>query len=129
MADQEHGAGVILQQLLEQLQGIDIKIIRRLIQHKYIRWLRKQSRQQQTIALTTRQRLDGRSSSLGREQKITEIRHDMFAIAIDLDPVTARRYRFGERGFFIQLLAHLIKVSDLQTTTLTYRSCIWPLLP
>ena len=36
VTDQKHGAGVVLQQLFEQLQRVDVQVIGRLVKHEHI---------------------------------------------------------------------------------------------
>ena len=55
VADDEHGAIVVLQQLLQQLQGVNVQIVGRFIQHQYVGGSGEQTRQQQAIAFAARQ--------------------------------------------------------------------------
>ena len=56
MADQKDSAFVVLQQVFEQLERIDIEVVGWLVEHQHIGRAGKQARQQQAVALTTRQR-------------------------------------------------------------------------
>ena len=56
MADQEHRAGVGLQQLLEQLERVDVEVVGRLVEHQHVGRQREQAREQQAVALAAGQR-------------------------------------------------------------------------
>ena len=60
MADQKHGAGVVLQQFFQQFQRFNVQVVGRLIEHQHIGRTGKQARQQQPVALATRERAHGR---------------------------------------------------------------------
>ena len=113
MRDQKQRAVVILKQLFQQFQRLDIQIIGRLIQHQNIGWFGEQTRQQQAIALATRQGFDRRMRALWREQKVAQIADDVFAHAIDLDPIRAGANGVGQGFFQIQLRTHLVKIGNL----------------
>ncbi len=55
VAHDEHRAIVVLQQLLQQLQGVNVQVIGRFIQHQHVGGSGEQTRQQQAIALAARQ--------------------------------------------------------------------------
>ena len=54
MADEEHRAFVLLQQVFQQLQRVDVQVVGGLVQHQHVGRARKQPRQQQAVALATR---------------------------------------------------------------------------
>ena len=118
MADQEHGPLVIFQQLFKQFERIDVEVVGRFVEHQHVCRLGEQACQQQPVAFTTGQRLDRRARTLRREQEVVQVRHDMLALAIDLDPIAARRNGIGQARLFIQLRTHLVEVGDLQLGTL-----------
>ena len=55
VADEEDCAVVLLQQVFQQIQGVDIQIVGGLVQHQHIGGAGKQAGQQQAIALAARQ--------------------------------------------------------------------------
>jgi DNA-binding response OmpR family regulator len=56
VADQEERAVVVLQQLLEQVEGLDVEVVGRLVEHQHIGRPRKEPRQQQAVALAAGER-------------------------------------------------------------------------
>ena len=79
MADQQQGAGVIVQQLFEQFEGFHIQIVGRLVHHQHIRGLREQFGQQQAVALAAGQPRDRCARPLRTEQEILQIAQHMLA--------------------------------------------------
>ncbi len=59
MADEQHGARKVGNQLLEELERFDVEIVGRLVHHEDIGRTREQTREHQAVALAARQRLDG----------------------------------------------------------------------
>src|SRR6476619_7375702 len=89
MAHQKNRAGELDQSLLEQLEGFRVEIIRRLIEHKHIRWFCKQPRQQQPVAFAAGEESNGGTRPLRREKKILQITKDVTRAAIDRQHLTA----------------------------------------
>ena len=122
MADHEDGAGIVLQQLFEQLQRLDVEVVGRLVEHQHIGRLGEQTRQQQAVALAPRQRAHRRVGPRRREQEVAQIAHDMLARAADLDPLAARADGVGQRGVEVERVAHLVEVGHLQLRALAHRA-------
>ncbi|MNT03672.1 hypothetical protein D3C72_1382190 [compost metagenome] len=59
MADQEHGAVVLLDQFFQQLQGVDVEVVGRFVQHQHVGRAREQARQQQAVAFAAAERAHG----------------------------------------------------------------------
>ena len=57
VADEQHRAVELADQLLEQLQRLDVEIVGRLVEHQHVGRPREQPREQQPVALAARQRL------------------------------------------------------------------------
>ena len=110
MADQQHGAGVILQQRFEQFQRIDVEIVGRLVEYEHVRRLAEQSRQQQAIAFASGQRFHRRPRAFRWKQEIAEVGHDVFACAVDFYKVGAGRDGLRNRALFIELHTELVVV-------------------
>ena len=70
MANQEDRAVVVLQQVFEQLQGVDVQVVGRFVQHQHIGRAGKQAGQQQAVALATTQGAHRRIGPRWREQKV-----------------------------------------------------------
>lgn len=51
MAHEKQGAGVVLQQVVQQFQGLDVQVVGLLVQHQHIGGAAERARQQQAVAL------------------------------------------------------------------------------
>ena len=118
MADDEHRAVVALQQLFEQLQRVNVQVVGGLVQHQHIGWTRKQTRQQQAVALAARQRTNRRRGARRRKQKIIQVAFDVFALGADFNPLAARADEVFQRRVHVQCIAQLVKISHLQIRAL-----------
>ena len=47
MADQQHGAGIAVEHILEQIERFHVEIVGRFIENKQVRWRREFAREQQ----------------------------------------------------------------------------------
>ena len=115
VADDQHGAVKAGQHILQQFQGFHIQVVGRLVEHQHVRRFAEKTRQQQTGALTTRQRLDRRARTLSRKQKITEVTDNVPAIAVDLDKIATLGDVVDYGLFRIQLITQLVKIGDFQS--------------
>src|SRR5436190_1648140 len=77
VADEQDGSVEAADQLLQQLQRLDIQVVRRLIEDQYVRGTREQPREQEPVALASGQQLDRRLGALTRKQKVGEIADHM----------------------------------------------------
>ena len=114
MADQNHGAGVILQQRFEQFEGVDVEIVGRLVENEQVGGPREQAREQQAVAFAARQRRHLGVGALGREQEVDEIAHHVLLVVADLNPLGAGADGIRERGFVVELVTKLVEVGDLE---------------
>src|SRR6185437_13603513 len=112
MAHEQQRAGVVLQLLLEQLEGLDVEIVGRLVEHQQIGGLGEEPREQQPVALATGEHPDRRARALRRKEEVAQIADDMLALAADFHPFRSRTDHVGERRFRVQLLAELVEVCN-----------------
>ena len=84
MAHHQQRARELQQQLLEQVERLDIEIVRRLVEHEHVERSREESREEQAIALASGQRTYGRPCAIGRKEKVLQISEHVPAIAADL---------------------------------------------
>src|SRR5205807_2080221 len=91
---------------------LDVEVVRRLVEDEDVRGTREEAREQQSIALTARERFDRRPGALRREEEIAQIADDVLARSVELDEITAGRDGVGERGFLVQDRAELVEVRD-----------------
>ena len=114
MADQQHGARVILQQRFEQFQRVDVEVVGGLVEHQHVRRLAEQSRQQQAIAFAAGQRFHRRPRAFRWKQEVAEVGHDVLARAVDLDKIGTGRDGLRNRALFIELHTKLVVVGHRQ---------------
>ncbi len=69
MADQQQGAVEIQQQFFEQLQGLEVEVVGRLVQHQHVGRPGEQLGQQQAVALAAGQRADRLTTRCGGNRK------------------------------------------------------------
>ena len=111
MADQQDGAVVFAENLLEQFECFDVEIIGGLIKHQQVVPAREQPCQEQTVAFPSRQRTDRSGRLAGIEQEIAQVGHHVQRAAGDLDRVPSARAQGGaDRPVRVQALAFLVEV-------------------
>ena len=54
VADQQDGAGIVVQQLLQQIQRFEVEIVGRLVEHQDVGWLGQHAGEQQSRTLAAR---------------------------------------------------------------------------
>src|SRR6478736_6818015 len=64
VAHEQQRAGVALQSLFEQLQRLDVEVVRRLVEHDEIGGACEEAREQEPVALAAREHLDRRLRAL-----------------------------------------------------------------
>ena len=89
MADDDDRAGIIRDHLLQQVEGFEIEIVGRLVEHQQIRRQRQGAGQQQARALAARQARHGRARLLGSKEEVAHVADDVLLLAVDFDPVAA----------------------------------------
>ncbi len=110
VAYQQHCAGVVLQQVLQQFQRIYIQIVGRLVQHQQVRRLAEQARQQQAVAFAAGERLDRGAGALRGKEEIAEVGHHVPSRTVDFDVVRSRCNGLRHGGFFVQPGAELVVI-------------------
>jgi hypothetical protein len=122
VADEKDRARIALQELLEQLEGVDVEVVGRLIEDQDVRGQREQARQQDAIALAAGESAQRRIGARRREQEIRQVAHHVLPAARRLDPLAARADAVGERRLEVERAAHLVEVRHLEARALTHRS-------
>ena len=109
MADQQNGSVVVRQFLLQKIQGLEVQIIGRLIEHEKIVGTREQFGEQQTVPLPARQGRDLGGGLTVREHEITQIADHVTRLAVHLYGIAAAGAQCLPQGVVgIQLSAALI---------------------
>ena len=84
MADDQDRAGIVGEQLLQQVERLDVEIVGRLVEHQQVGRQRQRARQHEPAALAARQLADRRAGLLGREQEVLHVADDVAALAVDV---------------------------------------------
>ena len=115
VADQDDGAGVVGQHLLQHVERLQIEIVGRLVQHQQVGRLGERAGQHQAAALAARQRAQRRARLQRREQEILHVAHDVLGLAADRHRVApAAGQRLLQRPLGVEALAALIEGGHLQ---------------
>ena len=115
MADQQHGAGIVADHLLEHVERFQVEIVGRLVEHQQVRRLRQRPRQHQAAALAARQFAERRARLLARKQKVLHVADDVLRLAADHDAVAAAAgQRVGDGDVGIEAVAMLVERRDRQ---------------
>ena len=114
MADQQHRALVIEEQLFQQFQGFHVEIVGRFIQNEQIGRAGEQFGQQQAIFFPTGQDPDRRPRPLRGKEKILQVTINMAWLAIDDDLIVIVGEVLLDAAIAIKLLTQLIKIGDFQ---------------
>ena len=114
MAHHQQRAGELQQQLLEQIERLDVKIVGRLVENEQIERPGEEPGQQQPVPLAAGEGPHRRPGAIGREEEILEVAEDVAAIRSDVDVVgsTGDAVEYGSIG--IELFPELIEVGDLE---------------
>ena len=122
MAHDDERSTEFEQQLLEQIECLDVEIVRRLVEHEQVEGPREQAREKQAISFAARQRAHRRSGALWRKKKILQIPVYVLARAANLDEVRAVGDAVEHALIGIELLAKLIEVCELDSGSESNRS-------
>ncbi len=87
MADQQDGAGVLRQHLLQQVERLQVQVVGRLVQDEQVGRARHRAGQQQPAALAARQLADRRARLLRLEQEVLHVADDVTLLPGHLDLV------------------------------------------
>ncbi len=114
MGDQQQGAVEVEQQLLEQLQGLDVQVVGRLVEHQHVGRLGEQLGQQQAVGLPARERLDRLADPLRGEEEVLQVAHHVSVAAAHRDPVAALGHVVVDALLGLEPAAQLVEVGHLQ---------------
>ena len=104
MAHQQDGAGKLHQQRLQQLQCLHIQIVGGFVHHQQVGGFAEQARQQQSVTLTTRERLDRHTTTARWKEKVTEVADYVPVGAVDGDTFPAFGNVINHALFQVQLV-------------------------
>jgi hypothetical protein len=122
VAHQQQRALELEQQLLEQVERLDVEIVRRLVEHQQVERAREQPRQQQPVALPAAQRAHRRARPLGREEEVLQVAEHVPLLAADAHPLAAVGDAVEDAAVRVELLAQLVVVRDLEPRAVTDRA-------
>ena len=89
MAHDQHGAFVIGDDLLQQVERLEVEVVGRFVEYQQVGRLGELASQQQSAAFAARQHADAHVDDLRIEQEVLEIGLHVLAIAAHVDPVAA----------------------------------------
>ena len=89
MADDEHGAVIVGDHFLEQIERLEVEVVGRLVEHQQVGAAGELAGEQQARALAARQGADLGVDKAGIEQELLEIALDVLLVPAHLDPVAA----------------------------------------
>ena len=115
MADQQHCAFVTGEHLLQQIEGVEVEVIGRLVQDQQVARPREEPRKQEARPLAARQARDRHQGLAFVEQEFAQIRHDVLLGAAHHDAVAAiGREGLPEGRLLLQRCAALIEIGGNQ---------------
>ncbi len=97
----------------QQLERLDVQVVRRFVQDEDVGGPGQQSRQQQPAAFAARERLHRRTGALRGKQEILQIAVDVTSDAADRHGVVAVSDGIHHTALGIERLALLVEVHDL----------------
>ncbi len=110
MADEQHGAGVVADHVLQHVQRFEIEIVGGFVQHQHVRGLCQHLRQHQAAALAAGQLAERRAGLFGAEQEILHVADHVPRLAADHDGLAAAAgQRVGDGGVGIEAVAMLVE--------------------
>ena len=125
MADQQDGAGIVAEHVLQHVQRFEVEVVGRLVEHQQVRRLRQHLRQHQPAALAAGQLAERRARLLGREQEILHVADDVPRLAADHDGVAAAAgQRVGDGGVGIEAVAMLVERRHRQIGAELHRAAV-----
>ena len=117
MADNEHGARVVRQELLQQFERLGVEVVRRLVEDEHVGGLEEESREQQSRSLAAGEKAYRNTGPLRREEEVLQVAMHMTGPPVDRDPVVAVCHGVDHGAVGVEPLARLIEVDNLQPRT------------
>src|SRR4051812_24888790 len=125
VADQDHGALVVAEHFLEDVEGLEVEVVGRLVQHQEVGRFRQRACQHQPAALAARQHLQRRAHLFLGEQEVFHIAHDMLRLAADHNMVAAAAgERLGQRRLRIETFTMLVERCHLDVGAEPYAAAV-----
>ena len=110
MADQDHGALVVAEHFLQHVEGFEIEIVGRLVEHQQVGGLCQRACQHQAAALAAGQHFERRAHLFLREQEVLHVADDVLRLAADHDVIAAAAGQgLRQRRFRIEAFAMLVE--------------------
>ncbi len=83
MAHQEQGPLVFQQKLFQELDGLDVEVVGRLVHHQEIGRAGEELRQEQPVPLAARETFTFASRAVGRKEEVLQIADDVALPAVE----------------------------------------------
>ena len=120
VADEEQRARELREPFLEDVEGLDVEIVGRLVEHQQIRRACEQAREQQPVSLAPGQRPDRVLRTPRREQEVLEVAQHVNRFPPHGKELPAVGHRVLDGGVFREPFPLLVEVSDPQARTMAY---------
>ncbi len=112
--DDQQRAGELGEQVLEQLERLEVEVVRGLVQHEHVARLGQDARQLQAPPLAAREARDRALDLLGREQEVAQVAAHVPRHAADLDRVAAVADVVEHVAGLVERVVQLVEVRDLE---------------
>src|SRR3954471_16201305 len=125
VADQDHGALVVAEHFLEDVEGLQVKVVGRLVQHQEVGGFCQRACQHQPAALAARQHLERRAHLFLGEQEVLHVADDVLRLAANHDMVAAAAgQRLGQRRPRIETFTMLVERRHLDVGAEPYAAAV-----
>ena len=113
VGDHDQRAGVIDQDVLEDVEGLGVEVIGRFVEHQDVGGLGEEAREQQAVAFAAGEHLGLGAGAGGVEEEVLEVADDVTGAALHRDRIAVAGEVFGDGLVVVDLVAHLVEVDDL----------------
>ena len=114
VADQQQRAGVVHQQLLQDVERVGVEVVGRLVEHQDVGRLGEELGQQEAVALAAGEHARRGARARGFEEEVLEVADDVPAAALHLQAVVAARDVLRDRLGVVDRRPHLVEVGHLE---------------
>ena len=124
MADQEDGAFVGDQEALQQLEGLHVQVVGRLVQDQDVGRFGEELGEEEAVSFAAGQDGDGASGPFRGKQKILEVADDMRGLSAEDHLVVSLGHVLLNRPGFIQLVPHLVEIGCFEMRPVANRALL-----
>lgn len=114
VADRDDRAVVFGEKVCEEVERFHVQVVRRFVEHEYVRRMRKQTGEKQAVAFAAGKRVDGSAGALRRKKEILQVTQNVALLPVENDVFLTVADVFHERFVFAEPCAHLVEIGDLK---------------